>query len=140
MSDAASIAREYLEACFNRRDFDRMRELFGSAYSYTGGDGQRQDGPEAGLAVAQMYANAFPDAKLEIQRIHVSGDTAVVEFIARGTHQGELMGIAPTGRKVEMPVCTILETRDGKIGAEREYMDAAHMMQQLGVMPAAATA
>ncbi|MBI4571514.1 MAG: ester cyclase, partial [Chloroflexi bacterium] len=48
--------------------------------------------------------------------------------------------IPATGRKVEMPVCTVLDIRDGKITAEREYMDMAHMMQQLGVMPEPATA
>ena len=140
MSDPAAIARDYLES-FNRRDFDHVRELLHSTYSYTGADGDRQDGgPEVGIAVMQMWANAFPDANVQAERVHVSGDTAVVEFMARGTHQGELMGVAATGRKVEMPVCTILDIKDGKIGAEREYMDLANMMQQLGVMPAPATA
>ena len=139
MSDAASIAREYLES-FNRRDWDRIRELFASGYSYTGSDGEKQQGPEAGLAVVQMWASAFSDAKIDIREIHVAGDVATVEFQASGTQNGELMGIPGTGRKVSMPVCTVLEIRDGKITAEREYMDLAHMMQQLGVMPAPVTA
>ncbi len=139
MADPAEIARDYLES-WNRRDWDRWRELFHPQYSYTGGDGERQDGPEAGLAVGQMFAAGFPDGKIDIRSIHVSGETVVVEFVARGTHEGELMGIAPTGRKMEMPVCTILDIRDGQIGAEREYMDMATMMQQLGVMPSPATA
>jgi predicted ester cyclase len=92
------------------------------------------------MAVGQMFAAAFPDGKLEIRHIHVAGDTAVVEFSARATHQGELMGIAPTGRKIEMSVCTIIDTKNGKIVAEREYMDMAHLLQQLGAMPAPAHA
>ncbi|MDO8614487.1 MAG: ester cyclase [Dehalococcoidia bacterium] len=139
MSDAASIARELIDA-WNRRDFARYRQLLHSDYSYTGGDGQTQKGPEAGLAVAQMYATAFPDAKSDVQRIHAAGDVAIAEFIARGTHQGDLMGIAPTGRRVEVPICNVIEVRDGKVYAEREYFDVMHMMQQLGVVPAAATA
>ena len=62
--------------------------------------------------------------------------TAIVSFNDRtllATHQGELMGIAPTGRRVEVPVCNVIEVRDGKIYAEREYFDTAHLMQQLGV-------
>jgi predicted ester cyclase len=43
------------------------------------------------------------------------------------------MGITATGRKVSMYVCTVLEIKDGKITAEREYMDMGHLMQQLGV-------
>ena len=139
MSDPASIAREYLES-FNRRDWDRIRDLFAPGYSYTGGDGEKQQGPEAGLAIVQMWAGAFPDARINIRNIHVAGDVAIVEFQASGTQDGELMGIAATGRKISMPVCTVLDIKDGKIIAEREYMDMAHMMQQLGVMPAAATA
>ena len=134
MPDPATIAREYLES-FNRRDFDRIRQLFDDGYSYTGGDGQRQNGPQAGIDLVQMWAAAFPDAKVEIRQVHTAGDTAAVEFTARGTHQAELMGIPATGRKMEMPVCMIVEIRNGKITAEREYMDMAHMMQQLGVMP-----
>ena len=135
----ADIAREYAE-CVNRRDFDRIRQLFDSGYSYTGGDGRRQDGPQAGIDVVQMYVSAFPDVKSEIRQVHTAGDTVVLEFIARGTHQAELMGIPATGRKVEVSICTVLDIRNGKIYAEREYFDVLHMMQQLGVAPAAATA
>jgi steroid delta-isomerase-like uncharacterized protein len=139
MSDPTAIARKSIDA-WNRRDWDTYRSLLGPGYSYTGGDGQRQDGPEAGMAVARMFATAFPDGKIDIQHVHVTGDTALVEFIGSGTHRGDLMGIAPTGRKISVPVCDILEIKDGKIHAEREYMDMAHVMQQLGVMPAPATA
>lgn len=140
MADAVSVAREYMEA-WNRRDFSRCRELYHPQYSYTGGDGQEQKGPDAGMEILHMFANAFPDGKLDIQRTHAVGpDMAVVEFIGRGTHNGDLMGIAPTGRKITMPVCDVIELRDGKIYAEREYMDMMHMMQQLGVAPAPAVA
>ena len=139
MSDVASIAREYSDA-WNRRDWARSRELLHPEYTYMGGDGQVHKGADAGLAMSQMFANAFPDGKGDIQKITATGDIAIVEFIGRGTHNGDLMGIAPTGRQVTIPVCDILEIRDGKIIAEREYMDMLHMMQQLGVAPAPATA
>ncbi len=139
MSDAASIAREYLEG-WNRRDWARWRELLHPQYTYIGGDGQLQKGPEAALAIGQMFANAFPDGRIDVQGIHTVGDVAVSEFVARGTHKGDLMGIAPTGRSMTIPVCNVIEVRDGKIYAEREYMDMLHMMQQLGVAPAPATA
>ena len=139
MSNPESIAREYLETA-NKRDFGRMRELFHADYTYTGGDGKTEAGAQAGLDVAQMYTAAFPDAKLDVKRVHVAGDTVTVEFEARGTHGGELMGIAPTNRTVHTYMCTVLDIRDGKIYAEREYMDMAAMLQQLGVMPEMATA
>jgi steroid delta-isomerase-like uncharacterized protein len=139
MSDAASIARELTDA-WNRRDWSRYRELLHPEYSYTGGDGQAQKGQEVGLAVGQMFANAFPDGKIDVQAIHGAGNVAIVEFIGRGTHKGDLMGIAPTGRQISIPVCNVVEVRDGKVYAEREYMDMMHLMQQLGVAPVPATA
>ncbi len=80
MSDPAGIAREYFDA-WNRRDWAKFRSLMHPDYSYTGGDGQEQKGPEAGLAIGQMFANGFPDGKIEVRRIHVAGDAAIVEFI-----------------------------------------------------------
>lgn len=131
MSDPATIASEYLES-FNARDWDKLRSLLGEQYSYTGGDGQRMDGPEAGVMVAQMFSGAMSDAKITIGTIYVSGDTAITEFIGSGTHDGDFMGIPASGRKVTMPVCDVIEVKDGKIVAEREYMDAAHLFQQMG--------
>jgi len=138
---AKDIVKESLDA-WNSRNFDRMRDLMHPDYTYTGGDGREQKGPEAGLAVSQMFANAFPDGRIDIVNIKESGDTVLVEFIGRGTHRGELMGVAPTGRSVTIPVCDVLEVRDGKIYREREYIDMAHVLTQLGVtrIPLAAPA
>ena len=105
MSDQTSIMHQYMEAV-SRRDFAKVRQLFHPQYSYTGGDGQRKEGAEAGIAVAETYTGAFPDLKFEVKRMHAVGDDVLVtEFVVRATHQGELMGIPPTGRKVEIHIC-----------------------------------
>jgi len=139
MGSPADIAREYLEA-WNRRDWKTFREVLDDECTYTGGDGELQRGPEATMAVGQMFATAFPNGRIELRNIHSAGDTAIVEFTGSGTHTGDLMGIAPTGRQMSINVCTVLTVRGGKIVSEREYMDMAHMMRQLGVLPAAVTA
>ena len=140
MANAESVAREAMDA-INRNDMPRYRELLHPEYTYRGPDGQVQRGPDAGVATVQTYRTAFPDdMALDIQGVHSSGDTAIVEFIGKGTHRGELAGIAPTGRRVEIPIVTVLEIRDGKVHTEREYFDNAYMMQQLRLMPAPATA
>ena len=136
---AADIARASTEA-WNRRDFAAMRSMMHADYSYTGGDGQEQKGQDAGIAIAQMFATAFPDGRIDVLRVTESSDTAVVEFIGRGTHNGDLMGIAPTGRTVAVPVCDIYEVRDGKIYREREYIDFMTLMVQLGVATAPSVA
>jgi steroid delta-isomerase-like uncharacterized protein len=126
------VAKSYVEA-WNKRDFDRMRGLMHPGYNYTGGDGKEQKGPEAGLAVSQMFASAFPDGRMDVVNMKEAGDTVLVEGIGRGTHRGDLMGIAPTGRSVTIPVCEVFELRDGKIYREREYIDMATILVQVGV-------
>jgi steroid delta-isomerase-like uncharacterized protein len=126
------IAKDYFEA-WNKRDFDRMRGLMHRDYTYTGGDGKELKGPDAGLAVSQMFAGAFPDGRIDIVNLKEAGDTVLVEFVGRGTHRGDFMGIGPTGRPVTVPVCNVLELRDGKIYREREYIDMANILVQIGV-------
>jgi predicted ester cyclase len=46
------------------------------------------------------------------------------------------MELAPTGKTMALPVCNVIEVRDGKIYREREYMDMMTMMTQLGAIPA----
>ena len=139
MSDAATIAQEYFES-FNKRDWDRMRTMFHQDYTYTGGDGVALKGADAAMAINQGFANGMSDARIKIERTQSAGNIAVTEFTGTGTHDGDLMGIPATGKRLSMPVCNVIEVKDGKILAEREYMDMMHLMQQIGAVPAPATA
>jgi len=126
-----------MASLWNQRDFAGLRNLLDPEYSYTGGDGKEvTGGPDVGVGVAQMFANAFPDGTLEVKRVYTQGDTAIAEMVGRGTHKGELMGIAPTGKSIEITICNVMELRNGKIRREREYMDMLSVMSQMGVVKA----
>lgn len=132
MKDLRSMVEQMMDAV-PRRDFVTIRQMLHPDYSFTSGDGQRQEGIEAGIAVIDMYTTAFPDMEMDIQHMNLAGNIVITEFIVRGTHQGELFGLAPTNRRVKIQVCNIVEFRDGKVFAEREYFDTLFMMQQLGL-------
>ncbi|KAA0233539.1 MAG: Aklanonic acid methyl ester cyclase DnrD [Acidimicrobiales bacterium] len=134
MANAAELHRQMLDAVLDR-DFDKLRDLCHADYVYAGGDGVEQKGADAGVAVAETYSTAFPDLSFEIRsQYEFDGDVSVLELTARGTHEAELEGIPPTGRRVEVVVCNIIEIQDGKIYREREYFDGLSLMQQLGVI------
>jgi ketosteroid isomerase-like protein len=136
MSTPATIHRE-IAKLWTDRDFEGLRDLLHPEYSYTGGDGKEMTGgPDVGLAIARMFADAFPDGKLEIRNVYTDGAVAIAEMIGRGTHGGEFMGISPTGKPVEITICNVMEVRDGKAYREREYMDMLTLMAQLGVTKA----
>ena len=140
MASPESIVREMIDA-ISRNDMAGYKALLHPEYTYRGPDAQVERGQDAGVAIIQMYRTAFPDdMTMDVQHLHSAGDTVIVEFIGKGTHRGDLAGIAPTGRKIEVPIVTVLGIRDGKVHTEREYFDSGYMMQQLGVVPAAATA
>jgi steroid delta-isomerase-like uncharacterized protein len=132
MPAPTDLFNAYLNALL-ARDWASVRSLIHADYTYTGSDGQEHKGPDAAIAQAEPFTTAFPDLRLEVKSIHEVGDVAAAEFVASGTHDGDLMGIAPTGKKMTMPVCDVIEVRDGKIYREREYYDTMHLMTQLGV-------
>lgn len=132
MIDLKDIVRQEMEA-INRRDFDKVRELKHEQYSFTGPDGQKHQGKQAGIEMAEFYIHSFPDLHFEIKHMITQGNEVVVEYITSGTHQGELMGFAPTYRNGSIPVCSIFEIRDEKIYSERQYFDNASILSQIGI-------
>jgi hypothetical protein len=77
------------------QDFEALRALYHPDYSYTGPDGQKRKGADAGVAVARTYTSAFPDMSFEFRHKYACGeDVSIMEVTVRGTHQGEL-GVSP---------------------------------------------
>lgn len=133
----SNIHKQLFQA-WNDRDFDAYSALLHPEYSYTGGDGKEMTGgPSTGVAIAKLYASAFPDSAITVTNVYQSAGVSVCEFVARGTHGGDLMGIPASGRRVEIHVCNVIELRDGKAWREREYMDMATMMAQISGTSAA---
>jgi ketosteroid isomerase-like protein len=69
--------------------------------------------PEANLVtikqtITQLLFGAFPDLQAIEQDLLVDGDKVVTRRILRGTHQGEFMGVAPTGKKVTFDALGLL--------------------------------
>ena len=83
-----------------------------------------------------MIRSALPDLRITLEDDIAEGDKVVSRWRAQGTHQGELMGIAPTGNEVTITGITIHRIEDGKIVEEWENWDALGLMQQIGAVPA----
>jgi steroid delta-isomerase-like uncharacterized protein len=82
-----------------------------------------------------MIRSALPDLHITLEDDIAEGDKVVSRWTAQGTHQGELMGIAPTDNQVRITGITIHRIEDGKIVEEWENWDALGMMQQIGAVP-----
>ena len=85
------------------------------------------------IELVSMFYDALPDYKHTIEDVISAGDKVVVRCTNRATHTGELMGIPPTGNKVEYGEIVIIRLADGKIAEIWVQEDDLWMMQQLGM-------
>jgi len=76
---------------------------------------------------------AFSELRVEERVRFVSADAIVLEQELSGRHVGTFEGLAPTGRRFAVPVCTVyVFADDGRLASERVYFDRAVLRRQLG--------
>jgi carboxymethylenebutenolidase len=94
-------------------------------------------------ALREFYSKYFipqipPDMELTPISRTIGTDQLVDEMVAKFTHTIQmdwmLPGIAPTGKRVEVPVVAIIRFRDGKLAHEHIYWDQASVLVQLGML------
>jgi predicted ester cyclase len=83
---------------------------------------------------AELFRVATP-GRHEIRMQVAEGDLVVSHIVGRGTHEGDLFGIPPTGKEVETDGIVIHRVRDGKIVEYWSVVDVAGVLQQLGAVP-----
>jgi steroid delta-isomerase-like uncharacterized protein len=131
-----TVARRAFEDHFNTGNLDLGEEIF--TPGYVNHDPSLPDfgsGPEAANQAVRLYRNAFPDARITVEDQVAEGDKVATRWSARGTHQGELTGVGPTGNRVEITGITISRIEGGKIAEDWINYDALGMLQQVGAIP-----
>jgi predicted ester cyclase len=85
------------------------------------------------IELVSTFYDGLPDYAHTIEDVISEGEKVVVRCTDRATHTGELMGISPTGNKVEYGEIVIFRFADGKITEAWVQEDDLWMMQQLGM-------
>ena len=85
-----------------------------------------------------MFRRAFPDLSVTIEEMVVDGDRVATRTTIRGTHKEDLMGIAATGRAVEVIGVDITHLRDGQAVERWGGIDMFGLLHQLGAIPSPA--
>ena len=130
------VIRRSFEELWNKGNLSLADELFTPNYEHH--DPSSPDfgrGPESEKKRAALYRTAFPDLQLTIEDIIAEGQTVMARWSCRGTHKGELSGIAPTGKQVTISGVTVARFTNGKMVEGWVNWDALGLMQQLGVVP-----
>ncbi|HEY2480278.1 MAG TPA: ester cyclase [Solirubrobacterales bacterium] len=91
-------------------------------------------GADAMKEVIDHLHRAFPDLHVEIKDLIAEGDKVVSRNTVTGTHQGEHMGVAPTGRTITYDEIFTFRFADGRIVETWGVVDVASQMKQLGIL------
>ncbi len=133
MTTAAELHRTMF-AAIQERDFDTLKRIFHRDSIHTSGDGVQQIGGEAVVDVLKSFLTPFPDLTITIREQFAPDESvSIIEYTFSGTHQGPLEDVAPTGKKISVIACSVLEAREGKIIREADYYDTLAMMEQLSL-------
>jgi steroid delta-isomerase-like uncharacterized protein len=125
------FGRHYVEVIWNQADLSRLEE-------FTAPDIVRHD-PASGVqrgfdeyhAVVTALHTAFHPMHFTINWQVGEGDTAAHHWTVTGTHVGEFLGNAPTGKQFTLDGISIYRVQDGKLIEERTVWDALGMVKQL---------
>lgn len=78
------------------------------------------------------FRTAFPDIELFIEEIITDGNRLAMRSTMRATHQGEIFGIAPTGKPITVGLVDVIHIENGKFVAQWGGPDLLDLVQQLG--------
>lgn len=134
--DNKELDRRFYEEVINWGNMAVVDELTSPNYvAHDPGFPQPVRGPEGLKQYFLVFRSAFPDVHMTIEGMIAEGDTVVVRQTARGTHQGNLMGMPPTGKQVMVTGMTMNRIANGKFVESWVNADNLGLLQQLGVIP-----
>src|SRR5947209_10660245 len=116
MSEQNKAAAERFYDAWNARDLDAFDEIVAPDAEDHDPQNPFRDmrGPAGAKRAAEMYHSAYSDGRIEVQDQIAEGDLVVTRWTGKGTHDGDLMGMAPTGKWVEVTGITIVRIANGK--------------------------
>jgi steroid delta-isomerase-like uncharacterized protein len=129
-----TLARRWFEDLFSRGNLDAANEILSAEFvDHLTHEDER--GLEELKAYVTIYRAAFPDIQDTLEQIVAEGDKVVVRWTSRGSHQGEFMGAAPTGRHVTFTGMRLFRIAENKIAESWVNIDERGLQEQLGTAP-----
>lgn len=92
------------------------------------------DGPDAYRWLADATRAIFPDAAFAIEDVLVDGERVAVRWTMTGTHEGEGLGVEPTGREVTLSAIEVDRFEDGMVAETWVESDVLGMLEQVGAV------
>ena len=135
MPDGTGMIKRFYTEVLEGGNLDLIEELVSDDFvDHDPLPGQSPGKDGVGFFVNTMRA-AFPDLRATTtEPALMDGNLEARYVVLTGTHQGELMGIAATGRSVEFSGIDIIRIDDGKVAEHWGATDTLSLMQQIGAV------
>jgi predicted ester cyclase len=127
------IARRAFEEVVGGGDFDALKELYADDLIKHGGLAGSTEGRNAFAEYIRSLHEAFPAFTVTEELCTCEDDLVTTVNTPRGTHDGPLMGIEPTGKEFEVMAIVVNRIEEGKIAEAWVQADTFGLLQQLGV-------
>ena len=136
-AENTQLMRRWFHEVWNEGKIQTVHELFAAD-----GVARGQAGPEAVIRgpaefvpFVEQIRSAFPDIDIKVEDAFGTGDMVAVRWSAAMTHQGDHLGIAASGKRVQITGITIVRIVNGKIVEGWDNWDQLGMWQQVGALP-----
>lgn len=126
--DGKAIVRKFYEEIVNTGDVSKISEVVSAEYTEVMDGNRYPIGIQGATSHVLGVRNTYPDLHISIDRQISEGEWVVTCITARGTHNGEWIGIAPTNRQVVFTGVNVDRVVDGKIV---EHGGAANLLGPL---------
>jgi len=125
-SEVAAFYRHYLAVC-NAHAFDRLSAFVAEDVWVN----DRWQGLTAYVAGLRAVVRAFPDYHWQLRGLLIDGDSIAAHFTDTGTHRGEFMSVAPTGRQVTTSEFAVYRLERERIAQVWVTADNLRLLEQL---------
>ena len=130
-----ALTARIVQEIWNEGNLELADEIIAPDYAdKVAGDGS-PIGPEGFKQAVAGIKSAFPDFTITIDDMISENDKVALVWTFQGTHKGELLGIAPTNKKVDFGGVYLYKFRDGKLLERSGKRDMFNLMKQLDVIP-----
>ncbi|RYF67329.1 MAG: ester cyclase [Cytophagaceae bacterium] len=131
------IMNRFLEFINSASDSLAHELISPNAIFYVPGRPEPLRGPSGYLSLLGMMRGGFPDIQWLLDDMVTEGDTVAARFTMRGTHQGNFMGIPPTGKPIQVQAMNFYRLADRQFIEEYGQPDMLGLLQQIGAAPSA---
>ncbi len=132
-ANKALVRRVYV--AFSGGDPDDLDAVIAQDFAHHPLSPGEQPGREGFKGVVGVFRTIFPDFDVTLEDVVAEGDRVAIRGVARGTHEGDLLGISPTGVPVTFGVADVYRLADGEIREGWHQEDFLSIFQQIGAYP-----